>query len=79
MWGILAVIGAALGLVSADTIYFDGDSKQQNHWSYVIGIIVFILTLQAIGLGIEYWYKKRLNEFLAQTGQGALDVKTNDD
>jgi hypothetical protein len=77
IWQILAATAALCGLASAETITFDGDSKEQSHWGYVVGIIVFILVLQAIGLGIEFWYKKKLNEFLAQTGQGQ-DVRTEE-
>ena len=70
----MAVFAVLCGLALSQetrTINFDGDSKQQSHWGYVIGIIAFILVLQGIGLGIEYWYKGKLNEFLAQTGQAA--------
>ena len=77
MWQILTVLAALCQPLMAEVIIFDGDSKEQSHWGYVIGIIAFILVLQAIGLGIEFWYKKKLNEFLAQTGQGQ-DVRTED-
>lgn len=77
MLQILALVAMLSQPLLAEVITFDGDSKEQSHWGYVIGIILFILVLQAIGLGIEFWYKKKLNEFLAQTGQGQ-DVRTED-
>ena len=74
---ILMILAGVISTQQAVTIDFDGDSKQQSHWGYVLGIIGFILLLQAIGLGIEYWYKSKLNEFLAQTGQ-SNEGKTED-
>jgi hypothetical protein len=34
------------------------------HWGVFAGIITFIAVVELLGLGVETWYKKNLNNFL---------------
>lgn len=59
-------------LISAVFCASDSDNTWVNsryhnigaHWGVFAGIVIFICCVQLIGLGIEVWYKKKLNNFL---------------
>lgn len=69
---VLAVVALASGSLcqESDPIVITGESEQKSHTGYVIGIIAFIAILELLGLGVEFWYKNKLNHFLANSGDG---------